>query len=704
MNEVSQTPQLIDYLLFDVPPFTGHRILRGVLDDLVTRAAGQAWRFAPYYDYSTPPPEYQVDPTLVQAHPDLANLPSLRDATQIVLAGSSAGAVGALVHAEYVEAFIMEAWQRENPSRPLSSWPLQQLRLIIDSGWFLDYYGQFGVIATAALQSWSIPSAEFVCMAPERSVGELINGAQPIPCCFLAHCVAPYLPARIHALFVQSMYDAFLLSLGATKLLGNLVPSLLPSSLGQGTMTSLVDIVTLLNNYGGAYNQSMASMNAGAHSNIHFFVPACLQHVYIPAQIMQLEVEVSGFSMNVSDVSWVSVTVDGATVQQAVSRFLRRSDLGLQASVLQLMGDLPAPVRLVDRATGPQANPTCPDQFNVDTPIADFDSPSMLWGDETYRQFLLGFCWAWMLLPVFTQWTLWIASIAMRRRFQGKGGKGSGRHSVADLAQSPSPNHLFASQRFGRNASFPVTGPAASPPKPTLTGEQLALTFEDIFYWPTTTSRFQECLSRFRHASGMDEDEDAEHEHAQSCETRVVMDLAEPGATPSSNAISPSAVRQSAWTGMAAPAHSTPMATPTLECDASSPSAKTMRLQSVVPNGNDVADMALRSLSTAELASVREEVQRASLPPAAATLPHITKESLEVEGTFQVQLQEIGDRTNTTPQQPSITVPTSLVPRSTLRLLSSPILRGVSGHVSMGQLVAIMGASGSGSLHRSWTR
>jgi len=228
----------LDFLLFELPFFAGHRILQAVLQDLMEGAVlapKNSGTFDAYVDrWTGQVPQYALamDDTATPPLPPF--FPSLADATDIVLAGSSAGAVGALNHAEFVRGFVAGSPLRRNLTARdgISSHapPPPQLRVLSDSGWFIPYSSSpssptgLSVLSRLGMQHWMAPLSVFPCLDTRHDVSELVAnptsagaGVGTTSCCLLAQCLAPMLPTDIVSSLSEMVHAAAHVAMRATS-------------------------------------------------------------------------------------------------------------------------------------------------------------------------------------------------------------------------------------------------------------------------------------------------------------------------------------------------------------------------------------------------------------------------------------------------------------------------------------------------------
>lgn len=175
---------------------------------------------------------------------DLLQHHDLADAEEIILAGSSAGGIGVLNHADWVLKHVVET--NTFNARLLS---------LIDSAWFIDFQDSLRDMVNPKFTSFANISSR-ACL--DYSPGHT--------CCPSATCMIArgYYPASVPLLLISSMYDIFMFGEVFKKL----------EAEGKASDEYSADYISALNMYGGAMNESLSSLN------VSFFVPACFQHIY----------------------------------------------------------------------------------------------------------------------------------------------------------------------------------------------------------------------------------------------------------------------------------------------------------------------------------------------------------------------------------------------------------------------------------------
>ncbi|PFX30573.1 ABC transporter G family member 2 [Stylophora pistillata] len=185
-------------------------------------------------------------------------------AREVVLVGSSAGGVGTMNHVQWLQDLM-------------SSRNLQvSISVIIDGGWFLNFQES---ITSKVVKEFYI-------------IGEPLSGAcadstYGYPCCLSALCMLTrgYYPSTLPTLFVFSMYDIYII--------GDVVARMSKRvSVAENGVTNLL---TLIESYGGAMNQSLFVFEPGS-SNLSYFVPACFQHTFLAMSSLRDEGEALDYS------------------------------------------------------------------------------------------------------------------------------------------------------------------------------------------------------------------------------------------------------------------------------------------------------------------------------------------------------------------------------------------------------------------------
>ena len=181
---------------------------------------------------------------------DLLSL-GLSDASEVVLAGSSAGGIGILNNVQYLNETLGSSMspQRNNPPDML---------LIIDSAWFIPFENHHVMNFTreAAL---SLKITNPACL--DMTLG--------FPCCTSPSCLFArgYLPSDLPPTFTSSsVYDIFTLQESLRETI----------SRDDDDQT----LLRLFNGYGALLRRSLMQSHR-THRSLSVYAPSCSQHVYL---------------------------------------------------------------------------------------------------------------------------------------------------------------------------------------------------------------------------------------------------------------------------------------------------------------------------------------------------------------------------------------------------------------------------------------
>ena len=165
---------------------------------------------------------------------------------EIVFVGSSAGAIAVLNHVPWLKTLLLS----KNITAKISA--------IIDGGWFINFKESIASKITKEFYNVSRPLP--------RACADFTYG---YPCCLSAPCMLAqgYYPSDVPTLFVSSMFDIYVIG----DAMQSYVDRIFVAENGANDLLTMVDM------YGGAMNQSLLAINS---PNISFFVPACFQHTY----------------------------------------------------------------------------------------------------------------------------------------------------------------------------------------------------------------------------------------------------------------------------------------------------------------------------------------------------------------------------------------------------------------------------------------
>ncbi len=182
---------------------------------------------------------------------------SLQTADEVVLVGSSAGGVGGINNAKWVQDTL-----------PLGV----RLNVVFDSAWFINFQGIFLQEFGSSVSSSDNPKGLLDVLDQNDACRDTSLG---YPCCISAHCLLAseeYYPQNIPTLAVTSRYDIYLLA--------SALADLEPVSSGRSSAGYALDFLRTIGEYGGVMATTLEQTENIAE-NVSLYVSECLQHVYL---------------------------------------------------------------------------------------------------------------------------------------------------------------------------------------------------------------------------------------------------------------------------------------------------------------------------------------------------------------------------------------------------------------------------------------
>ena len=195
----------------------------------------------------------------------------MRNASEVVLVGSSAGGLGVLNHAKWVKEQL-----------PAST----ELLVIFDSSWFINFQGnllrQFEGTVNRRQSNNRQNSSDDALLSIIESHPACNNIRLGYPCCLSAQCLLTerggsnnsllYFPEGVPSFGIFGLYDVFLLAPS--------IRELAPVNNSQRTTTGYaLDFLRTVGEYGGAMNETLAAA-VSLTSHFSFYVTECFQHIY----------------------------------------------------------------------------------------------------------------------------------------------------------------------------------------------------------------------------------------------------------------------------------------------------------------------------------------------------------------------------------------------------------------------------------------
>ncbi len=210
---------------------------------------------------------------------DLLTKHGMNTAEEVLLAGSSAGGVGVVNHAQWFRSRLRE------------SSPQGKVRVLLDSSWFINFNDDIQREFNNSNITFVPPSSggreeeEEEEDSVEENLFSIISWHPPCrdthigaPCCISARCVISnkdYFPSDDTPVFViVSLYDVFLLG---ASLRGLVTLAYEEETLRPGYA---LDFVRIVSEYGGAMNRSISELENEVDF-VTFYVTGCFQHIYL---------------------------------------------------------------------------------------------------------------------------------------------------------------------------------------------------------------------------------------------------------------------------------------------------------------------------------------------------------------------------------------------------------------------------------------
>ena len=174
---------------------------------------------------------------------DLFVYHGLSKANLVLFAGSSAGGIGVMNHARWLQRML----------RQFAS-PHCQLLALMDSSWFIDYRG--------SIHDQFAPN-EIRELVRKGEIVETCSEDNPISC-ISAHSLlsdSKLYPPDVPTLVIFSRFDLYLLT----------------TFLDQIASTDIIGIMRIVEEYAGSMNTSLHTIMSG---NLSYYITSCFQHVY----------------------------------------------------------------------------------------------------------------------------------------------------------------------------------------------------------------------------------------------------------------------------------------------------------------------------------------------------------------------------------------------------------------------------------------
>eukprot|EP00794_Sanderia_malayensis_P009961 gene9961-10981_t len=278
---------------------------------------------------------YQIFTSVIQ---DIETKFDLKNATDIVFAGSSAGGIGVLNYASLMK----------------NKFNATELFVIVDSAWFINFDNMLA----------DVNILTFINQLVSGNIKACFDRTLDYPCCLSAFCMITrnYIPPNAHLLAIISKHDVYILSNGLIGQHRRLI---------NQQMTNKIISDTLL--FSGEISHSVRLVKT--FRNSHTIVTSCFQHTYFASSSLwspgglfyarsktSLDFPLFVFEHFVRKERWNNVLVHGQTIQALIANFYHyhhgHHDLAKANKSMNISS--PIPMSVEDTCKGVQCNPTCP--------------------------------------------------------------------------------------------------------------------------------------------------------------------------------------------------------------------------------------------------------------------------------------------------------------------------------------------------------
>ena len=280
----------------------------------------------------------------------------LNNATEVIMAGQSAGGVGVMNHLQFVSSVL-----------PANC----KLSSVLDSAWFINFENYFTDDGSTSgedqQKQQNLAFANEMGLLERPSCRDISLG---FPCCYSAFCLSAnaYLPPDIPIFLLQSKYDIYVM-----------FQRLLEQNQHLENVLESTDILLKVHAYGGRMQQSL-DMVLGSHPSLSYVFTSCFQHGYLVSSdlwqnVYQSTIELvfpSVRFMHAVNVShWTNIGVGGASLRDLLMRWMRsRYDHNANGTILSSLGNslrgTQNNFRTDDLCAHAQCNPTCPQLIHFD--------------------------------------------------------------------------------------------------------------------------------------------------------------------------------------------------------------------------------------------------------------------------------------------------------------------------------------------------
>ena len=294
---------------------------------------------------------------------ELLSYRGLNNATEVIMAGQSAGGVGVMNHLQFVSSVL-----------PANC----KLSSVLDSAWFINFENYFtddgSTSDTSGGDQDEDRNQQNLAFANETGLLErpsCRDTSLGFPCCYSAFCLSAnsYLPPDIPIFLLQSKYDIYVM-----------FQRLLEQNRHLDNVLESTDILLKVHAYGGRMQQSL-DMVLGSHPSLSYVFTSCFQHGYLMSSdlwtaVYQSTIELVfpsvRFMHAVNASHWTNIGIGGVSLRDLLMRWMRsRYDHNTNRTVVSsTLGNNVRSThdnfRTDDLCVHAQCNPTCPQLIHFD--------------------------------------------------------------------------------------------------------------------------------------------------------------------------------------------------------------------------------------------------------------------------------------------------------------------------------------------------
>ena len=300
----------------------------------------------------------------------------LYNSKKILLAGSSAGGVGALNHAIKLHSQVSS-----------------QISVLLDSSWFVNFEKFFDNEGE---------DEKFLKLMGDWKQPFCVDKSWGFPCCYSVSCLISkgFIPPRIKILAVQSKYDVYILLAEYPRSQESIDVNMFKSK----------NITISVHSLGAQITQSLDIVKS--YKKLSYFFTSCFQHVYLLSsnlwetkyydrssldQSVDPVDDIIRIKHSVTNTFWKTIQIDGFSINEVINTWNNLE----QNNTLNK----------IDNCTHAQCNPTCPQ-------LLFYDSYKTEW--QTWQKVVLILIIVFIIICILVVKLIWIIQHINLKKAQSK--------------------------------------------------------------------------------------------------------------------------------------------------------------------------------------------------------------------------------------------------------------------------------------------